>query len=49
MFWQFMNLGKRQIDELSLHILLDRQMEVLRLAEAEVFNCYNYIIKFIFS
>ncbi|KAF7635176.1 F-box domain-containing protein [Meloidogyne graminicola] len=34
MFWQFMNLGKRLIDEFSLHSLLDRKMEILRLAEA---------------
>ncbi|KAL7072886.1 hypothetical protein ACQ4LE_008057 [Meloidogyne hapla] len=42
-FWQFMNLSKRPIDELSLHSLLDRKMEILRLAEAELIESPQFI------
>ncbi|CAK5084019.1 unnamed protein product [Meloidogyne enterolobii] len=42
-FWKFMNLSKRLIDELSLHSLLDRKMEILRLTEAELTESPQFI------
>uniref|UniRef100_A0A915LHN0 F-box domain-containing protein n=1 Tax=Meloidogyne javanica TaxID=6303 RepID=A0A915LHN0_MELJA len=42
-FWKFMNLSKRLIDELSLHSLLDRKMEILRLTEAELTESPQFV------
>ncbi|CAK5029788.1 unnamed protein product [Meloidogyne enterolobii] len=39
----FSQLGKRLIDELSLHSLLDRKMEILRLTEAELTESPQFI------
>lgn len=39
--WEFMNLGNRIVDELSLHILLNRRTNHLRLSCAQIMDCFK--------